>query len=362
MKALILLGGLGTRLRPFTLSKPKPLLPILNRPFISYQIEQLKAHGIRDVVLALGYHSAHFRKHLGNGRQWGMRFTYSFEKTPLGTGGAIRNALRYLEGTTVILNGDVLSDFNLSEIVRWHRKKKALGTLTLVRVKDPSSFGLIETLRNGKIRRFLEKPSAEEVTVDTINAGCYVFEPAVVKMIPEGRAVSIEREVFPKLVQEGHPLYGYLYDGYWSDIGTLKTYWENHMTLLKRWVSRDSASVRKIRDGVWGEAGCVVSRDVKVQGRVLMGKACRIAAGAVFRGNVCIGDRCVIDENVVLSDCVIHSDTHIGRHSQIEKSLIGEKSVVYEQCHVGPNEVLANGSRLNPYSRQIPGLAGNVNG
>lgn len=356
MKALILLGGLGTRLRPFTLEKPKPLLPVLNRPFFSYQLDQLKKFGVRDVVLALGYQAAHFRRHLGNGRKWGMRFIYSQEKTPLGTGGAIRKAFGHLTGGTFIMNGDVLCDIDLGRLLATHRKMKADGTLSLVPVQDPSAYGLIETDKAGRIRTFIEKPSPEEMTVNTINAGYYFFELPVLRSIPENQPVSIERDVFPKLLKNGYKLGGYLHRGYWSDIGTLKSYWETHMDLLDRIGGAAPAGARRVRESLWAGRGARLHNVVKVQGTALLGDRCVVGPNAVFRGRVCIGARCVIGENVHLTDCVVHDGTVIHRDAALENCLVGERCVIGENTHVGPGQVLANGTVLNPYSRPVAGL------
>lgn len=354
MKALILLGGLGSRLRPFTLEKPKPLLPVLNRPFFSYQLKQLKKFGVREVVLALGYRAAHFRSHLGSGGQWNMRFIYSLEKTPLGTGGAIRNSIRWLDGPTFILNGDILCDIDLAELARWHRGRKAGGTLALAWVENPASFGLIETDGRGRIRRFIEKPSPSEATAHTINAGYYLFQPEVIRRIPPGRPVSIEREVFPELVKEGFPLYGYHHRGYWSDIGTLQSYWNTHRDLMRNPLM--SGKVRRVRPGLWAEPGCRLPRSLKVRGRVLLGAGCSIGDGTVFEGTVCIGSRGVIGDGAYLSDCVLHEGTTIGAQARIEGALVGARCRVGDFCRVGPNQVLANGTVLPAYSQQVPGL------
>lgn len=356
MKALILLGGLGTRLRPFTLNKPKPLLPILNRPFFSYQLDQLRKHGVRDVILALGYQAGHFRRFLGDGRKHGMRFAYSLEEQPLGTGGAIRKAEALLGGPAFILNGDVLSDVDLAKMYKEHRRNKADATLALVSVKDPSSFGLIETAPSGRIRRFVEKPSPDEMNVDTINAGYYLFEPSVVRRIPADRPVSIERDVFPKLLGEGLPLYGHLHRGYWSDIGTMKSYWETHMDLLGEASFAKGGRSKKVREGLWVQGSCRLHNAVKVQGTAVLGEGCRVASNVVFSGRVCVGPRCVIGENAHLSDCVVHEGTRIGAYVRVENALVGERCRIEAHGHVGPGQVLAGGSVLGPHSRPVAGL------
>jgi mannose-1-phosphate guanylyltransferase len=360
MKAVILLGGLGTRLKPFTLERPKPLLPIQNRPFISYQLDQLKKHGVRDVVLALGYRAAHFRRHLGSGRAWGMRFTYSLEKSPLGTGGAIRKALPFLSGPAFVLNGDALCSVDFTALAKIHRDKRADATLTLVSVDDPSAFGLIETEPDGRIRRFVEKPSPDQITVDTINAGFYLLEPSVVRSIPAGRAVSVEREVFPKLAGQGFRVQSYLHRGYWADIGTLKSYWQTHMDLLESGALDGLASVQADGNRRAGR-GIRVHRTAKIPGSALIGDRCRVGARVVFEGRVCLGPRCVVEEDARLADCVIHEDTVIGARSRVERSLIGRICRIGPDCRVGPGSVLGDRAMLPAFSGQADGFVAGAN-
>jgi mannose-1-phosphate guanylyltransferase len=356
VKGLILLGGLGTRLRPLTLARPKPLLPILNRPMFAYQLDQLKRHGIREVILALGYQAAHFRRHLGDGRRWGMRFVYSQEKTPLGTGGAIRHAAGRLTGTTVVLNGDILSEFPLGEMLRWHHRKRAEATLTLSAVADPSRFGLIETDRDGKVRRFIEKPSPEEATVNTINAGCYLLEPSFLRQMPDRMPLSIERDVFPRLLKNGARLYGYLNRGYWADIGTLRSFWQTHMDLMTPETLRRRADLRTVRPGLWAGKGVRLSPSLRVEGRVVLGDGCRVRANVEFRGRVCVGPGCDVGENVVLSDCVVLEGTRLEENCRLENCLVGERCRVGAHSHIGADTVISGGSLIGPYTQRVPDL------
>ncbi|HRY30739.1 MAG TPA: NDP-sugar synthase, partial [Elusimicrobiota bacterium] len=321
------------------------------------QLDQVKKHGVREVVLALGYQASHFQRHLGDGRRWGMRFIYSLEKEPLGTGGAIRKALPFLKGTTFILNGDVLSDVDLTALLSFHRRNKADGTLALMAVKDPSSYGLIETEESGKIKKFVEKPSAEEMNVNTINAGFYVFEENVVRQIPANQPVSIERDVFPKLVKNGFSLYGFPHRGYWSDIGTLKSYWDTHMDLMQDFSGSPDKSIKKLQKGIWGGTKCRLDTPLKLEGTLLMGHRCRLGPNVTVRGCVSLGDGCTIAENVILTDCVVLEKTHVGVNATLENCIVGENCHIGSFCHVGPGTVLANRSTLEPYTKQISGLS-----
>ncbi len=357
MKALILLGGLGSRLRPLTVDRPKPLLPILNRPFIAYQIDLLKKFGVREVVLGLGHKAAAFRRQLGTGKEWGVKFIYSLEKEPLGTGGAIRHALDHLNGPAFILNGDVLSDFDLKALAETHRKAKADATLALVAVDNPAAYGLVESDPAGLIRRFLEKPPATE-TVEVhekarVNAGCYLFEPKVVERIPVGRAVSIEREIFPALLEEGFRLAGFFHRGYWSDIGTLKTYWRTHADLQEMGLWPPGL---RSRGGMHLGRGAVVGAGVRVLGTAVVGAGVRLGARVTLEGRVTIGAGARIEDDARLSDCVVLEGAHIGARTQVERSLLGSKVVIGADCRIGPDQVLADRARLPSHSQALPGL------
>lgn len=354
MNALILLGGLGSRLRPLTLSRPKPLLPILNRPFISYQIDLLKKFGVRKVVLALGHKASHFRRQLGTGKAWGVRFVYSLEGQPLGTGGAIRHALPHLNGPAFILNGDVLSDFDLGLMAAHHQRRKADATLALVEVPDPSAFGLVETNAKGRIIRFLEKPSGDSFPVRTINAGCYLFEPKIVERIPLGKCVSIEREIFPTLLSEGVHLESFFHTGYWSDIGTLRTYWRTHqdLHLAGRWPTGFL-----VRGGLIRAPGSRVDKTVSVHGTALIGAKAWIGPSVTFDGSVTVGEGVRIEEGAHIADSVILEGARIGPKTHVERSIIGADSVVKADCRVGPDQVLGDGSRLSAHSQLVPNLA-----
>ena len=234
MKAIILIGGFGTRLRPLTCNTPKPLLPVLNKPFSLYQIELLKKYGIKDIILCMAYLPSEFKKYFGDGKKFGVKISYAVEKTPLGTGGAIKNAEKFVNDSVLIFNGDVLTEINLAKLIQFHKNKKSKATISLVSVPDPTSYGLVETAKDGKILQFLEKPSTNQITVDTINAGTYIFEPEIFKEMPPDVVYSVERELFPALLNKKIPFYGYIYSAYWIDIGTTEKYLQVHNDLMNR--------------------------------------------------------------------------------------------------------------------------------
>jgi mannose-1-phosphate guanylyltransferase len=224
MKAIMLIGGLGTRLRPLTLTTPKPLLPILDEPFLGYQLDFLKRQGVSEVILCTAYKAEDFHKAIGDGSKYGVRVSYVHEDSPRGTGGAVKNAESYVDGPVLVCNGDILMAMNLTELVEFHRAKKALATVALTDVEDPSAYGVVEMDADGRVKRFVEKPAPGETSSHSINAGTYVFEPEVFSLLPPGVTYSVERGLFPQILAEGKPLYAKALPGYWLDVGTIEKY------------------------------------------------------------------------------------------------------------------------------------------
>src|ERR671921_348146 len=233
MKAILLAGGKGTRLRPMTVHTPKPIVPILNRPFLYYQIDLLKQiPEIDEVILSLNYQPRRIEEIFGEGQGLGIRLRYVVEPMPLGTGGAVRYAGDSLTESVVVFNGDVMTQVDLGAVIRLHRERKAKATIVLTPVDNPSAYGLVETDPEGNVRRFLEKPKADEITCDTINAGIYVLEPDTFDRIPKGEPWSIERSFFPSLIERGETFVAYVYRGYWIDIGTPEKYMQVHRDIM----------------------------------------------------------------------------------------------------------------------------------
>ncbi|HIC58376.1 MAG TPA: nucleotidyltransferase family protein, partial [Acidobacteria bacterium] len=233
MKAILLAGGFGTRLRPLTLNTPKPVVPIFDRPFLYHQIDLLRqVPEIDEVILSLNYRPERIQEIVGHGENAGLPIRYVVEPKPLGTGGAVRYAEPYLDGTTIVFNGDVLTETDLCAVVDYHRSNNAKATIVLTPVDNPSAYGLVETDLNGNVRRFLEKPDPNEITCNTINAGIYVLEPDTFDRIPTGAHYSIERRYFPSLIEQQETFVAYVDNGYWLDIGTPDKYLQGHRDIL----------------------------------------------------------------------------------------------------------------------------------
>jgi NDP-sugar pyrophosphorylase family protein len=336
MKALILAGGEGTRLRPLTLAMPKPVVPVVNVPFLRYQLELLRKHGVNEVILSLGYQPQKIEAVLGDGSGLGMRIHYMVEQSPLGTGGAYKNAEALLDGRTIVFNGDILCDLDLTAVLRQHQLHQATATLVLTRVQNPSAYGLVETTDDGRITRFLEKPSADEITCDTINAGTYILEPEVLKVIPRGENYSFERGVFPGLLHDQRPVYAFVSEGYWIDIGTPQKYMQVHQDILHRRFSPpmtsaaatpSMAATARVDQNSRFAPGVVIGDMAKVQASSL-GEGCRIGNNAILESCV-LWPGVSVGENSRLVGCIIGRDCRIGRYAVISRGVVlGDNSVV----------------------------------
>lgn len=349
MKTIILIGGFGTRLRPFTLHTPKPLLPILNRPFLHYQFELLKRHGFKDIVLCTSYRPEAFKRALGTGRRWGVKLEYVHETTPLGTGGAIKNAARHIRGTTLVLNGDVLNLMDLREFFHSHQRRGAEASIALTPVPDPTLYGLVELDGSGRVKRFLEKPSPDEVTVNTINAGAYLFEPSIFERIPAGRPCSIERETFPLLLKGGIPFYGYASHGYWLDIGSPEKYMKAHHDMLEG--HTPFAPPGHKRDGVWLEEGAAIGPGLSIEGHAAVGRGSRLGRDVKLLGGVSIGPGCAVGDGAVLENVVILAGTAVGAGARLSGCVVGQKCTIGDSVSIGAGGHLGDRSVATSYSQ-----------
>ena len=335
MKALILIGGMGTRLRPFTLHTPKPLLPVLNKPFLEWQFQILRRHGIRDIVLCTSYQAGTFRRSLGDGRRLGVRLSYAHERLPLGTGGAVKNAERHFDGTTLVLNGDVLNALDIGAFLRSHRKSRAELSIALTRVKDPTLYGLVITDERGLVRRFLEKPSWDEVETNTINAGAYLVEPSVLDHIPAGKPYSLERGLFPERLAAGARLGGFVSRGYWIDIGTVGKYLQVHLDLLDGQRPFQAGRLLKDADGA----------------RILAGPNLKTGPFSRFTGGVSLGKGVRIGRGALLTDCVVLDGARIGDGARLDRCVVGPRARVGTHAVLGAGAAVAGGSVIGDYSQ-----------
>ncbi len=377
MKAVILVGGQGTRLRPLTLHTPKPLLPLVNRPFFDYVLYLLKQHGITDVILAVGYRSEGFITAYGDGSHLGVNLTYVREERPLDTGWAIKNVQDHLDPheTFLVFNGDVLTDLDLTDMIRFHRDNGSVCTISLTPVEDPSAYGVVDMEDSGRIQRFTEKPKREEATSNWINAGTYLIEPAmldyisppqILEEIPPGRPYSVEYGLFPRLLHERKPLYGYRSGAYWMDIGTPAKYLQAHIDLLTgRLAHAMPLDVELMRDNLWAGEGTFVHNNARVSGPVVLGAGCHLDKGAFILGPAVLGDNCSVEEDAELRNVVAWAGVTFAPRSRVHNSIIATEanigpgtiidnnSIIGDHAQTGANNHLSHGLKLQP-SKILP--------
>jgi NDP-sugar pyrophosphorylase family protein len=346
MKAIILVGGQGTRMRPLTDHLPKNIVPLCGTPFLTYQFEYLKKAGIKEIVLSLGFRPGDIRKVYGDGRKLKVKIHYVVEKEPLGTAGAIKNAEKYVKGSSiVVLNGDILTDIPLKKMIAAHRKNRNIATLGLFRVDDPTAYGLVLLDSKGQITKFLEKPGPDEVVTDTINAGVYVFESEVFGYIPEGRNYSAERGLFPGLLEAKERFGGFVWKGYWQDIGTPRKYLTTHWDVLNG-AFPVFAPFKSKRNKVYLGKGVKIGKGVKLNGPALLEEGCRIGDRAQIMPYAVLGKNCRLGEDSVVSKSVLWEGTRVGQGVRLEEVVLGRRCSVPDHSRVEPGSVLGDESKL----------------
>lgn len=338
MQALILAGGKGTRLRPLTVYTPKPIVPFCNRAFLLYQIEILRKAGITDITLSLSYQPDKIEHVLGNGSDYGVNLRFITEPAPLGTGGAYRFAADDIRETTVVFNGDILTDFDIGRFIERHKDLGSVATLALKPVENPSAYGLVETDSDSRILGFLEKPTEEQIEklkINTINAGIYVLEPAILDLMPMGENRSFEYDIFPEILKRQIPFYaGIMTDEYWRDIGTPASYLTAHQDFLRGEISGFEVDRSDLTD---------VATKATIDSRSIIGEGCVIKPGARITNSV-IGPGVQIEEKAVVEDSVLWAHSRISTAAEIRGSIIGRS------CHIGRNAVVDHGSVLGDKS------------
>jgi mannose-1-phosphate guanylyltransferase/phosphomannomutase len=341
MKAVILAGGEGTRLRPLTSNQPKPMMPIANAPMMEHIVRLLARHGFDDIVVTVAFLANHIRNYFGDGGEFGVRMRYATEESPLGTAGSVRNAMEELDETFLVISGDVVTDFDLGRVIQQHRDRSAFASIALKRVENPVDFGIVITRDDGTIERFLEKPTWGQVFSDTINTGIYVLEPGIFDYIAENEIVDFSGDVFPAVLEAGLQLHGQVLDGYWEDVGTLEAYRHAHNDILDRRVNLEIGGF-EAAEGVWLGEGADLSPDAEVHGPVLVGDNCRVEAGAVLRPYTVLGADVVVKSDADLERCVVHDHVYVGPATRVRGAVIGRASDLRDGAHVEENAIIGD--------------------
>ncbi len=351
MKAILLAGGKGTRLRPLTLHTPKPIVPIFDRPFLHYQIDLVRQiPEIDEVVLSLNYQPRRINEVFGDGRDLGIKISYVVEPNPLGTGGAIKFAAGTTTDTVVVFNGDVMTQVDLASVLKLHRDRRAKATIVLTPVENPTAYGLVETDAESNVKAFVEKPKPEEITCDTINAGIYVLEPDTFDRIPKDTAWSIEKSYFPSLVERGDTFVAFVYRGYWIDIGTPEKYVQVHRDIMdRRFVAHPFGS--KPRGSLVIAPDAKIEEGATVEAPSFVDQGAVVKAGAHIGPYSVVGHHCIIEEGAIVDRSIIWPNSRLGRDTVVRESIIGR------HCHVGRSATLGGGlvvgdkSAITDYSK-----------
>ncbi|TNY36348.1 mannose-1-phosphate guanyltransferase [Thermomonospora catenispora] len=361
MKAVVMAGGEGTRLRPMTANQPKPLLPVINRPIMEHVLRLLKRHGLTETVVTVQFLAALIRNYFGDGEELGMSLSYATEEVPLGTAGSVKNAQEALrDDRFLVISGDALTDIDLTDMVRFHERSGALVTVGLKRVPNPLEFGIVIVDEEGRIQRFLEKPTWGQVFSDTVNTGIYVMEPEVLDHVAEGMPVDWSGDVFPKLLAEGAPLYGYVADCYWEDVGTHDSYLKAQADLLSGKVDVEIDGF-EVSPGVWIAEGAEVDPEAILKGPLYIGDYAKVEAGVELREFTVLGSNVVVKEGAFLHRAVVHDNVFVGPSATLRGCVIGkntdvmagarveEGAVVGDECVIEAEAYVSNDVKVYPF-------------
>jgi mannose-1-phosphate guanylyltransferase/phosphomannomutase len=360
MKAVVMAGGSGSRLRPLTVGRPKPMIPLINKPVLAHILDLLKVHHVTEVIITVQYLADYIEDYFGDGSSVGMTIHYSVEESPLGTAGSVKNAQRFLDDTFLVISGDAVTDIDLTEVLRYHREKGGLATLTLKSVPDPLEYGIVVTDDEGRITQFLEKPGWGQVISDTVNTGIYVLEPEVLDGLEANTPSDFSQELFPALLERGASLYGYVADGYWCDIGNIQAYMTATADALEGKVRHINMG-QHIGGGVWTGKGVEIAPDAALYGPLYLGNEVKIKGGVVIHGPAVIRDYTIVDNRVQIERSIVWRNCYIGESAEVRGAVISRqcnikaKSVLFEGVVVGEHSLVGEGAIIHPGVKIWPG-------
>ncbi|NJD63063.1 MAG: nucleotidyltransferase [Deltaproteobacteria bacterium] len=359
MKAVVMAGGFGTRLRPLTEKLPKPMAYVANRPMMEHVVRLLAKEGIQDLEVLLHFYPEKITSYFGDGSRWGMRIHYIGSEADYGTAGAVRTAAEFLDSTFLVISADIITDFDLSKAIEFHRERNAAATIVLTRVPNPLQYGIVLAEEDGRIVRFLEKPSWGEVFSDTINTGIYIVEPEVLSLIPENKSFDFSKNLFPAMLSRGDRLMGYIAEGYWKDVGNLSEYLNVHLDILAGKATMEFDGKRAGDVQVWIGENSRVDYTAGLK-NVVMGKNCLVGPG-VTASNVVLGDGCILEDGAVIQSSVVWPRTRIGKGARVLENIVGsecviedgaflaERAVVSDHCRIGRDAVVKANVKVWPH-------------
>ncbi len=361
MKAVVMAGGSGSRLRPLTLARPKPMVPVVNKPVMAHIRDLLLHHGFHEIVITLHYMADVIQDYFGDGSERGMVIEYAVEEVPLGTAGSVKNAAQYLDDTFLVISGDAITDFDLQTVVEYHKAKGAIATQVLYRVPNPLEYGVVIIDEMGRIQQFQEKPGWGEVISDTVNTGIYVLEREVLDLIPKGEPYDFSKDLFPALLQADAPLYGYVAEGYWTDVGSVQEYMQANFDVLTHRVKLVEPIGEHIGGSIWVEEDVEIAPDAQLYGPVFLGSGVRIKGGVVVNGPAIIRNSTVIDNRAYVDRSIIWRNAYIGEGAEVRGAIVcrqvsvKNKAVLFEGVVVGDGSLIGEGALLHPDVKVWPG-------
>lgn len=353
MKAIIMAGGEGTRLRPLTCNIPKPMMPIMDKPVMEYAVELLKRNGITEIGVTLQYLPDEITGYFGDGKDFGVNMRYFIEETPLGTAGSVKNAEAFLDDTFIVISGDALTDIDLSKAIAYHKKKQSIATLVLKEVPVPLEFGVVVTDNNGKVTGFLEKPSWSEVFSDKVNTGIYILEPEIFNYFEKEQKFDFSNDLFPILLHDKRPMFGYVAEGYWCDIGNIEQYIRCHFDILKSLV-KVNIKGEKYKDGIWVGQNCEISPNAKISTPVYIGAGSKVYDGAQIGPYTILGKNNIISSNATIKRSVIFDNCYVGDNAQVrgavlcKKVQLESKVSVFEEAAIGDDTLIREKALVKP--------------
>ncbi len=352
MKAFILAAGYGKRLEPLTKAVPKPMVPVANKPIMQYNIELLRRYGIKDMMANIHYFPEQIENYFHDGRAFDVNLKYSYEEVLLGTAGGVKlmSRLSKVRDTFVVISSDVLTDVNISRMLHFHKRKKAIATIALTPAADVTQFGVVVLDDGDRIAAFQEKPTKEDARSDLVNTGIYIFEPEILNIIPEKGFYDFGRNVFPFLVSSKAPFFGYRMVEYWNYVGGHEKLMSANQDVLQGRV-RAAVNARRAGHGTWLGKGTHVDRTAKFEGEIIIGDASIIGANVEIYGNVAIGDKCVIGDGCVISDSFIWSDSRVGKDSRLTKCILGNWCSLEDNVRIEANSIISNRCRIRQGAR-----------
>jgi mannose-1-phosphate guanylyltransferase/phosphomannomutase len=341
MKAMILAAGVGSRLDPLTRNVPKPMVPIVNRPVMEHIVELLKRHGFNEIMVNLYYLGEQIETHFGDGSRWGVRIHYSKEDRLWGDAGSVKRCEHFFDDTFVVIGGDDITDLDLTRLLRYHKEKRAIATIALSLVDDPSEYGIALLNERGRITRFLEKPRGEVIFSNAANTGVYVFEPEIFDLIPRGVTYGFGANLLPLLLEQRRPFYGFLTSSYWKDVGNLRTYQQTHVDAMQGRVSL-RIPYPEARKYVWIGSNVKIDPTAEIGYPVIIGNNCEIGPGAKVLEYSVLGDNCVVEDNATVQESILWEGAVVMRDTMLVRCVVGKG------CRVKSNAAVFDGVIVDP--------------